>query len=238
MPDTGFFPQLNNEAYTVLGAAAVTALIINFIPILSDSVRLLFIMIHEIGHVFATKLSNGETKGFWVFSNKSGVARRDGGITFWVAPAGYLGTTLFSAGLILLSGFPVVAPYILAILGMFLVLITLLYGKQSRDQDTSRRPVTLFVGLAFGMLFISTAWLAQPIWSLFLLDLLAIQGAFISLRALDNVIDLVRGGDKEVDPAKMPQPKGCSPLIWAKIWTLLSIFLLGSAIWFTWIRSL
>jgi hypothetical protein len=152
---------------------------------------------------------------------------------------------LFSAGLILLTGLSNLAPYILGIIGGLLILLTILYSRTAPPENDPRSPVTAIVGLAFGVLFIGVAWLADLRWSMFLLNLLAIQGTFTSFENLEDLADQVRWNAKNPDPKRlandpenMAQEAGCSPMFWVRAWSLLSILILGAAIWFTWLRNL
>ena len=104
-----FLTELNPVA--ILLTALIVAVIFKSVPILYYPFRLFFTMIHEMGHVFATRLTGGEVVRFSIDRYGNGVATRRGGDDLLVIPAGYLGTALFSAALILLSGFREVARY-------------------------------------------------------------------------------------------------------------------------------
>lgn len=239
MPDSIFYPQFNNEAVSILAAAIVATMLLNLIPLFSYPFYLFFTMIHELGHVFATRLSGGKVVAFWVFPDATGLSRREGGDHYLVIPAGYMGVTLFSAGLILLTGLSNLAPYILGLIGGLLILFIMLYSSITPpDEKDPRTSVTAIVGLAFSVLFIGVAWLADLRWSMFLLNLLAIQGTFTSFENLENLADQVRQKMKDIDPDRMAQEAGLSPMFWVWVWSLLSIVILGAVFWFTWLRNL
>jgi hypothetical protein len=216
----------------ILVAAFVTAVILRSVPVLSYPFRLFFTMIHELGHVFATRLSGGEVVRFSVDHRGNGLATRRGGDDLVIIPAGYLGTALFSATLILLSGFPEIARYSLGTVAGMFVLLVLFYGHSSC--------LTLTVGLALGAGLLGIAWSASPFWSIFLLNLLAIQGGLTSL----DDLRMLRWGVRQRawagidDASQMAQRVGCSPVFWASIWFVCSILTLGTAVWFTWVRHL
>ncbi len=239
MTDINFYPHLNNDAVTVLGAAAVATIILNLIPPFYRSFHLFFTMIHELGHVFATRLTNGIVKGFWVIYGKGGYAKREGGEPLWIIPAGYMGVTLFSAGLILMSGLPYIAPYTLGVLGGLLMLFVFLYARHRDPEENNedRFPVTAIVGVTSAVIFIGVAWLTHLVWSVFLLYLLAIQGIFITLKSLEELALQVRRNMKNIDPDQMAKLVGCSPMFWTRAWTLASILILGATFWFTWLRN-
>ena len=226
MPDLDVYLQTSFGPVVVLISAFISALVVSLIPFLAYPFKLFFTMIHELGHVFATRLSRGEVLGFFVFANDSGIAFRRGGDHLLIGPAGYLGTTIFSAALILLGGLPDVAPYTLLALGITLILAVLLYG--------SRSLLTLIVGLFFGSGFIGIAWFTQLLWSVFMVNLLALQGSFIAIRHLSQLARNLSGSD---DASKMAQQFGCAPIFWVRSWQLLSLSILGTAFWFAWLRG-
>jgi hypothetical protein len=238
MPDISPYPQFNSLSAVVLAMAIIVAVFINLIPLLSYPFYLLFVLIHEMGHVFATRSTGGRVVGFWIFSNTTGATRPEGGYAYVMIPAGYIGVTLFSAGLILLTGLPNLAPYSLALLAIFLILFILLYSVKPANPNEARSPVTAIVGLGFAIVFIGVAWMAPLVWSMFLLTLLAIQGAFSSLQLLDELALQVRQNVPGIDPVRMTELVGCSPMFWVRVWSLLSILILGAAIWFAWLRNL
>ncbi len=226
MPDLDVYLQTGFGPIVVLISAFVSAVIISIIPFLAYPFNLFFTMIHELGHVFATRFSRGEVLGFFVFANDSGVAFHRGGDHLLIGPAGYLGTTLFSAALILLGGIPEVAPYTLLALGITLIVAVLLYG--------SRSLLTMIVGLFFGSGFIGIASFTQLIWSVFMVNLLALQGSFIAIQHLHRLGRNLSGSD---DASKMAQQFGCTAIFWVRSWQLLSFSILGAAFWFTWLRG-
>lgn len=59
--------------------------------------------IHETSHAFAAVLTGGDVESLIVRTNGSGVTYTRGGLRFIISSAGYLGTTLFGALLLLLS---------------------------------------------------------------------------------------------------------------------------------------
>ncbi|HEX2173915.1 MAG TPA: M50 family metallopeptidase [Dehalococcoidia bacterium] len=56
---------------------------------------------HELSHALATAFTGGTARDIIINADGSGVAFRQGGIDLIVAPAGYLGSTLFGAILLL-----------------------------------------------------------------------------------------------------------------------------------------
>ena len=215
----------------ILIFALLVAIILKAVPFLAYPFRLFFTMIHEMGHVFAVRLTGGEVIRFKIERDGSGVASFRGGEGLIITPAGYLGTAVFSAILIMLSGFPDIARLSLGTVAGLFMLLVVLYGHASC--------LTVTVGLAFGAGLLWVGWNAPTFWSVFLLNLLAILGGLTSLDDLRQLRWGVRyrawlGRD---DASQMAQRVGCSPIFWATVWFLFSVVMIGAAIWLTWFRG-
>jgi hypothetical protein len=225
------YAQNDSNIPLLLGAAVVMAVVLSVVPILSYPFRLLFTIIHELSHGFVAGLTGGRFVRFELSTDGSGVAWIAGGTGCLVLPAGYLGTALFSAGLILLGSVENRAPYILGTLGAFLILFVLFYGWTS--------PLALLSGLILGLGFIGVAGWTNAMWSVFLLNLLAVRGG---LTAIDDLRSLTRVTRWRVpiknDADDMAELIGCPALFWAGLWFIMSIVILGAAIWLTWLRDL
>jgi hypothetical protein len=128
---TTAYAQSEVKIGLLLGAAFAIALILSVMPVLSYPFRLLFTIIHELSHGLAAILTGGHFVRFILTRNGSGVATTAGGMGCLILPAGYLGTTLFSAGLILLGSLTEVTPYVLGTVGGLLILFVLWYGRSS-----------------------------------------------------------------------------------------------------------
>jgi hypothetical protein len=227
------YPQLSGEALIMLAIAFYVGMVLIMTPLFYPF-RLLFTTVHELGHVFAVVLTGGKVKGFWVyFKSKQGVlglTERDSrisGDSRLFFSGGYLGTALFSTGLILLSGLPKLAPISIGVLGGILILLALFEG----------RGCTWLIGLILGGLFIWVALYQDWIWSVFLLYLLAILGALTAIsdwRVLTKLARQDPGGSH--DPGQMAKVAGCSARFWATTWSLITFLLLGIAFWFVWLR--
>ncbi len=232
-------PQLGMEAVVVLAAALAAVIVVNLIPSLSDPFDLLFILVHEMGHVLASLFTGGEVKNVILYPSNGtygGVTllnpQKPGNLAL-VASAGYLGTPLFSALLILLTGWPYVARYSLIILGFLVMWAVLRFSDRSSC-------LTMFTGLGFGILFIGVALAAELVWTVFLLYFLALQGIWTSLKHLLVVTMLVSGNPPSQgdDATKMALFVGCTTGFWVITWLLFSIAALGAAFWFVWLRPL
>lgn len=126
-------PLARSDLLLVLGIGIAMVVILNLIPILFTLVERFFTLTHELGHLIATVLTGGKTKGIRVYykphNGAAGEAFREGGVSPLIYPAGYLGTAIFSAILLLLSGLTSIASYTLLALGLLLILSAFSAGR-------------------------------------------------------------------------------------------------------------
>ncbi len=112
-------------------AAFVVALVlwqIQELYLLMVPFRLFVTMIHELAHGLAAELTGGDFLRFEVTSRGAGLAYTRGGSPFVIIQAGYLGTALFGAGLLLLT-YRTPRPGRVAVgVGVFLAILTLAYA--------------------------------------------------------------------------------------------------------------
>lgn len=95
---------------------------------LTYPLRLFVTMIHELGHGLAAILTGGSFLHFEVTRRGAGLAYTSGGSRFVVIQAGYLGTALFGAALLLLTH-RTTRPQRVAIgVGLFVGVLTLFYS--------------------------------------------------------------------------------------------------------------
>lgn len=223
----GLYAQSSSTFPLLLAAALGAAVIISLVPFLSYPFRLLFTIIHELSHGFGAWLTGGRFVKLEISADGSGLAYTRGGVGCLILPAGYLGTALFSAGLILLGGINNIASYVVGALGGFLILFVLIFGWSSL--------VALLSGLVLGLSFIGVAGWTDEGWSIFLLNFLAILGGLTAMHDL-RLLTLVARFRFPIknDADDMAHLVGCPALFWAALWFLMSLVILGGAIWLAW----
>lgn len=90
--------------------------------------RMFVTFIHELGHGLAAILTGGEFLRFEVQSNGAGVAYSRGGVREIIIPAGYMGTALFGASLLIITNRVERPQAVATILGMSFIGLTFLYS--------------------------------------------------------------------------------------------------------------
>ncbi|MDX2161221.1 MAG: M50 family metallopeptidase [bacterium] len=191
--------------------------------------RLFVTFVHESGHGLAALITGGHFERFEVFSNGAGVALTAGGSRLLILPAGYLGAALFGAVVFYLANTIPYSRVIAGVLGVYLIAFSLLFT----DFFTTAFLVGVLMGI--GLLVVSAK--ASPDITLILLNVLSI------LTGLNAVLDLVYvfnnsgaslGAVRNDAAAFAIEMGGIIPAgLWAGVWALIAILMLGAAVWFS-----
>src|SRR5437867_848280 len=189
---------------------------ITFAGVITYPIRLLVTFIHETGHALAALATLGGVNRVALDWSGSGVTFTRGGLGFLIASAGYLTTTLYGSGLLLLLR-PQRNARVAAIgTGVLLLLMTALFGGNI---------VAWLAGLVFGAGCLLLGLKGQPKLVHFCMSFLAVQcllNAFYDLRTLLFL--------STFDPAFPTDARNMSeatggflpPVVWAVGWALLS----------------
>jgi hypothetical protein len=230
------------QTLLLIGSAAVTTFLLAVIPwlgLLNYPFRLLITLVHELGHGLAALLTGGEFIRFIISSDGSGLAYTAGGWRFVVIPAGYLGAALFGAILIMVGRSYRWSRLTMAIIGLLMLLFSLRYGVPSifSDQIISGF-LTTISGVIFGGLFLWVALKASPSWIIFLLHMVAIQAGLTAFSDILGVIGASSNlfGAVRSDAQSMAQLTFIPAILWAVLWAITAVGLIGGAIWLTWLR--
>lgn len=196
-------------------------------------VRLFVTFVHESGHALAALLTGGRVAGLTVFPDGSGVTTTFGGARLVILPAGYLGAALFGA---VLFYFANTVPYpktISIILAILVGVITLLY--------TSFFSTAWLVGVGFALALAALWRYADRDINLLVLDVLATLcglNAVLDLLGLITHIDAALGIARNDAAAFSREVAPIIPgVIWAALWALTAVIMLGAAVYFSHIRQ-
>ncbi len=230
-----------HQTLSLIGLAGLTTLLIALIPWLDPlnyPFRLLLTLVHELGHGLAALLTGGDFIRFVIHSNGAGLAYTAGGWRFVVIPAGYLGVALFGAGLILLGRSYRWSRTAMAVIGGAMILLSIRYGAPSIFTPHFLSGIlTTVSGVVFGSLFLWVAVKAAPGWIIFLLHLVAIQAGLTAFNDIAMVIGLsTRFFNAPANDAQsMAELTFIPAIVWALLWAIVALLLLGGAIWATWL---
>jgi hypothetical protein len=229
------------QTLLLIGLAGLATLLIAFTPwlsLLDYPFRLLVTLVHELGHGLAALLTGGRFIRFVIFPNGSGLAYTAGGWRFVVIPAGYVGVAVFGAGLILLGRSHRWSRIAMSVIGGAMILLSLRYGLPSIFSFQILSGIlTTVSGVIFGALFLWVAVKAAPGWIIFLLHWVAIQAGLTAFSDIATVIGLSTRffNAPANDAASMAELTFIPAIVWALVWAIAAVALIGGAIWLTWL---
>ncbi len=233
---------MRRNVWLVLALALVLVYVlwnVEALSFITYPLRLFVTYIHEAGHSLTAILTGGQVIQFTVSANGSGLATTAGGARALILPAGYLGAAAFGALLFYtVNRFPRVVRPVATGLGLFLVVFTLLYARP----DASGAWTAVVIGILFGALLAGMAWKLPAVVNLLVLNVLALM---TGLNAVFDVWYLVgnsgAGSGAVVNDAAafsrdvLPILPGA---VWAFMWALLAVLMLGAAVYFSLLHPL
>lgn len=143
--------QSESEGRPILWLALATGLtlVLSFVPyaqVVTYPIRLFVTFIHESSHALAAVLTLGSVSSLTVDWDGSGLTYTKGGLNLLISSAGYLGTTLFGALLLLLAQRESRARYILSGCGALVLAVTVFFINGNASWL-----IILLLGLAVGL---------------------------------------------------------------------------------------
>lgn len=173
---------------------------------------MLVIAFHEFGHAFTAILTGGKVKSISLDPNEGGVTHLSGGISAITLPAGYLGSSLIGAVLIV-CGFNINASKIVSIGLGACFLLTLWWGK--RDWLTV---LTVLLAVAFlvGCWFINHAEALR-----FVVLFIGVMSSLYSIWDIGD--DLIFRKVNSSDASVFAERYGGSSRCWGVIWSVISV---------------
>ena len=208
---------------TLLLATAVTVLLW-FVPYASAvtyPLRLLGTFIHEGGHALAALATGGTVREIEVYADGSGVTYALGGSAFATIWAGYLGATLYGALLIALVRRGTSGRTLLVATGALIGVLTLLFTRNLFGFGWGAVLAAALVLLGLRLAPRAADWAAA---------FLGVQCALNALFDLRTLLFLSsRQPAATTDAVLMSGILPLPPVVWAVVWTALSLALLWLA---------
>lgn len=176
--------------------------------------------VHEFGHCIMVILTGGKVNNLQVFLDGSGLTTYCGGWSFFIAPAGYLGSTLVGALLLILASEDniKVPRYSLWMVELVMLASIIFF---IRDIFTFIMTI-LYMGVVW---FIITK--ASDLICRYFLGFLAIQCCFYSLININTVFGLSWNHSQYNDAIAMQEMTFIPAPIWAISWALISFIVFG-----------
>src|SRR5262245_7374316 len=207
----------------LLGATALT-IAISYMPFGFMAVyplRLFVTFIHEGGHALAALLTLGSVERLIIYADASGVTHTVGGLSLLISSAGYLASTAYGAGLLMLLHDSGRAKAVLTVTAAIILTLT---GFFTRDQ------FSLFIGIALTglLIWVAIGWSAR--WAHFFLSFLAVQCCLNALYDLKTLFLISANTQLHSDAVNMQEATMIPAIIWASAWIILSILALALAL--------
>ncbi|MGH9769481.1 MAG: M50 family metallopeptidase [Blastocatellia bacterium] len=214
----------DKESIGFLLAATALTIVVSYVPfgfVVVYPLRLFVTFIHEGGHALAALLTLGSVERVVIYANASGETRTFGGLSLVIASAGYLASTAYGAGLLMLLHDGGRAKAVLTVTAALILTLTGFFAADS---------FSLFVGIALTglLIWVAIAWKAR--WAHFFLSFLAVQCCLNALYDLRTLFLISANTNLHSDAVNMQEATMIPAIIWASFWTVLSIIALAIAL--------
>jgi len=209
----------------VLAASALTFVLwfIPFVGLLLYPIRFFVTYVHELCHALAAVFTLGWPIGIQMFLDTSGVTHTLGGLGLVISSAGYVGTPIVGALLLLLASRRAMIRPALIGAGAICVITALWLGANF---------LAWAGGIVIGAALIGTGLKASNRVTRFTLSFLAVQCMLNALSDLRFLFWLSVGSDIPTDAQNMSNATGgwIPAVIWTALWALTAVAVLATAL--------
>jgi len=227
------------QAMTLLVAATISVLLwfIPYAEVLTYPFRIFVTFIHEGGHALAALLTGNSVESLSVSPNAGGETyTSQGGLIsqFFISSAGYLGSMVFGALLLVLIRKTIAARIVLVSSAVLIFGLTMIFGLFKPIFTVnlwSGIPFTLFAGVFISVGLVLIAKFASARVATFFVSFLAVQCVLNALFDLKTVFFLSSPFAPAVptDAVNMAQATGVPAIFWAALWIGLALGILWFA---------
>ncbi len=195
-------------------------------------------MVHEMSHAIMCVLTGGHVSGMTIVADgqgHGGLTMSQGGLSFLVVQAGYLGTALFGCFLVYLSQFHRLSKGILVGMGSIMGIASLFFIAPTLFSPIFVQALfSLLWGVAMSAVTIYLGIKLKDSKANLVVLFLAIYTAMDSLRSISVVLSASIFGSTAWSDATVMEHMFILPSIfWSFLWATLSVVLLGTTVWFT-----
>jgi len=215
--------KVGDSLIFLLGASVLT-LIIWSIPLASFLIyplRLFVTFIHEGGHALAALITLGSVDRLVIYANASGETYTRGGFQLAIASAGYLASTAYGAGLLVLCRDGKHTKSVLTVTAGLILGLTALYASDPFSWVTG-------IILSGGLIFV--ALVTGKRLGHFFLSFLAVQSCLNALWDLKTLFLISATSNRHSDAYMMEQLTFIPATVWALLWLGISIVALAIAL--------
>ncbi|NNK49270.1 MAG: M50 family metallopeptidase [Gemmatimonadetes bacterium] len=176
--------------------------------------KLFVVLLHEISHGLMATATGGTIERIVITPDLGGACYCGGGDAFLTLSAGYLGSLLWGAVLVLLAlRFTRHAPWFTGAIGVLIGLVTLLYV---------RNPFGLAFGLAFGAALLAAARYLSPVVNGRVLWALGLTSCLYAV--LDIKSDVIDRPELRSDARMLAEMTGVPTVVWGGLWIAAALF--------------
>jgi hypothetical protein len=214
----------HKESIGFLLAATAVSIVVSFLPFgdfMVYPLRLFVTFIHEGGHALAALLTLGSVGRLVIHANASGETYTYGGLSFLISSAGYLASTAYGAGLLMLLHDGGRSKAVLTVTAAIILTLTGFFTQDS---------FSLFIGIALTglLIWVAIGWSAR--WAHFFLSFLAVQCCLNAIYDLKTLFLISATTNLHSDAVNMQETTMIPAVFWAVFWIALSILALGFAL--------
>ncbi|KAL6048073.1 Peptidase m50B-like domain-containing [Balamuthia mandrillaris] len=188
--------------------------------------KLFTVLLHELSHALAGVLTCAKIKGIEVNLDEGGVTHMEGGRRSITLPAGYLGSAVWGAIMIILSFSRVLSVWA----SLFLILAVLISMWWAKKNLVALTVSVIFLCILLGLLALCFTGVDERALGVRLyLSFVGVMSCMFS--TFDIYDDTIRRRVNESDASQCAQMTPCTPRCWGVIWFFISlIFFLGAVI--------
>lgn len=214
----------HKESIGFLLTATAVSIVVSYLPFgefMVYPLRLFVTFIHEGGHALAALLTLGSVGRLVIHANASGETYTYGGLSFLISSAGYLASTAYGAGLLMLLHDGGRSKAVLTVTAAIILTLTGFFTHDS---------FSLFIGIALTglLIWVAIGWSAR--WAHFFLSFLAVQCCLNAFYDLKTLFLISATTNLHSDAVNMQETTMIPAVFWASFWIALSILALGFAL--------
>jgi hypothetical protein len=214
----------HKESIGFLLAATAVSIVVSYLPFgefMVYPLRLFVTFIHEGGHALAALLTLGSVGRLVIHPNASGETYTYGGLSFLISSAGYLTSTAYGAGLLMLLHDGGRSKAVLTVTAAIILTLTGFFTHDS---------FSLFIGIALTglLIWVAIGWSAR--WAHFFLSFLAVQCCLNAFYDLKTLFLISANTNLHSDAVNMQETTMIPAIFWASFWIGVSILALGFAL--------
>ncbi len=188
-------------------------------------IKVLIVFFHESAHALATVLTGGEVISMHIVANQGGQVESLGGTAWIIVTAGYLGSLLIGAFILLCASHSRADRVLMGALAALMIAITLLYVRNG-------------YGVAFGLV----AAAAMIAFAVFLPNWC--NDAILKLIGLMSIMyvpwdifnDTLQRSELRSDARILAELVGGSTMMWGTLWLLMSVVVAIASLYFARIK--